>query len=91
MPPEDDSSCLASTISIETATFGHLSARRRCLCRVVAACAALPAVWQPATDCLPKLGVRAGREILELVLHHGSMAQWLTLRRVRFSLHATWL
>ena len=32
MPLEEDSSFLASTTSTETASFGHLSARRRRLC-----------------------------------------------------------
>ena len=32
MALKDDSSCLASTASTETASFGNLSAQRRCLC-----------------------------------------------------------
>ena len=32
MALEDDSSCLASTALTETASFGNLSAQRRCLC-----------------------------------------------------------
>ena len=87
MALEDDSSCLASTVLTETASFGNLSAQRRCLCcasSYLVSCGGffhkgLAVTWL----CV------AGREILELITNQLSIVEQVTLSGVRFSLHAT--